>query len=491
MSGPGQEREAGGRGPVVDTWSPIPEPFSVVGSSPDASACTSAPQTPQSPYAELRPLSLFDESEAPQQPTAPPADLSYTAPWLEPEPPPESTFDLDPAMDPHRLLAQGGIAARFAGAPVREPSRPRAVMDTPHHLPVAATDIEPLRRIQHSPEFRREYTEAVEDWDAFHNAGGSLAPPHVRDSSAQPKCLTPEGERLELERRYGRPFTDEEVRAYREVVGLRGSRAGFEKQRETKGIYPDGFERTREEWERELAGRTLGVLASGPLAALAWGVASAVTPDRETQMHAGGAMAALEQAAGSFAVAEGREPVKRGADPHIVEPRAVQKQGGQAQPFDPIGDRGLAHRGYRPKPGERATTREKYRAQRSAERDAAKFRPAKGGASSAANAERHKRELAKRQAISSSPYTRDGGLTKEAIRDAKRIIEGSELNNPEVIRRLTADGSRIQDWGKYETKTFETPSGSYKAHFYYNPKTGKVDLNIDYKSVHNKRGARG
>jgi hypothetical protein len=214
-------------------------------------------------------------------------DLSYAAPWLE----------SDGAVNPHRLVAQGGMAAGLALVTSSE---------QPEMVGPSADTGDDARRLGHSPEFRREYTEKAEDWDAFHHGGGRMAPPRVLDSSTRPKCLTPEGERLELERRYGRPFTHDQVLAYREAVGMSGSRAAFETWRTNEGIYPDGLVRTREAWEREIAARTLGVLTSGPLAAIGWRAAATVTPDPVRQLHAGGAMAALEQAAGAFGLAQSR-----------------------------------------------------------------------------------------------------------------------------------------------------------------------------------------
>jgi hypothetical protein len=71
------------------------------------------------------------------------------------------------------------------------------------------------------------------------------------------------------------------------------------------------------------------------------------------------------------------------------------------------------------------------------------------------------------------------------IRTSTRIIEGIDINNPAVIRALTADGSSIAEWGKYSTQSFASPGGPFKVHFYYNPRTGIANYSIDYKAVFN------
>ncbi|TCO40936.1 hypothetical protein EV646_11627 [Kribbella antiqua] len=69
---------------------------------------------------------------------------------------------------------------------------------------------------------------------------------------------------------------------------------------------------------------------------------------------------------------------------------------------------------------------------------------------------------------------------------ADLIISGDQLKNPAVIRALTADGSRIQDWGKYSTQSYRSPSGPFQVHFYYNESTGRVNYDIDYKTKFNQ-----
>ena len=69
--------------------------------------------------------------------------------------------------------------------------------------------------------------------------------------------------------------------------------------------------------------------------------------------------------------------------------------------------------------------------------------------------------------------------------DLHRPSGSSKIENPEVIRALTADGSNIADWAKYTTQTFKSPSGSFQVHFYVNSKTGALNYTIDYKAVFN------
>lgn len=84
--------------------------------------------------------------------------------------------------------------------------------------------------------------------------------------------------------------------------------------------------------------------------------------------------------------------------------------------------------------------------------------------------------------------TKDGKLTENAIKKADKIslkengIEVS-IKNPEIVKELTKDGSKIEDWAKYKTDSVKMPNGQSKQiHFYKNEKTGKVDYSTqDYK----------
>ena len=73
---------------------------------------------------------------------------------------------------------------------------------------------------------------------------------------------------------------------------------------------------------------------------------------------------------------------------------------------------------------------------------------------------------------------------------SRLIIPGVDLDNSEVIAELTSDGSRIEDWGKYATPSFRSPSGKFQVHFYYNDTTSTVNYNIDYKAKFQGGGRR-
>ena len=100
--------------------------------------------------------------------------------------------------------------------------------------------------------------------------------------------------------------------------------------------------------------------------------------------------------------------------------------------------------------------------------------------SCAAEAQRLKLKLYLQEIDAMTP---DGKLTQSAVRASERIKEGLELGNPKVIKELTKDGSLMKDWGKYEFKSpSKVPSGKHvNVHYYYNPVTGKVNYNVDFK----------
>jgi hypothetical protein len=103
----------------------------------------------------------------------------------------------------------------------------------------------------------------------------------------------------------------------------------------------------------------------------------------------------------------------------------------------------------------------------------------------AANGPRLARHLLAEEASSAFTST---GLTPEAIQKASVIMPGTELKNPALIQELTRDGSNIADWGKFSTDTFRSPSGPFQVHFYYNPTTGAVNYNFDFKAIFNNQG---
>ncbi len=103
------------------------------------------------------------------------------------------------------------------------------------------------------------------------------------------------------------------------------------------------------------------------------------------------------------------------------------------------------------------------------------------GANSSANGLKLSTQLAFEEA---GILTRGGaGLTKESIAASREIpISGGRLMNPAVVKELTADGSKIEDWGKFTTQSITLPNGGRsQIHYYMNKITGEINLNIDFK----------
>ena len=101
------------------------------------------------------------------------------------------------------------------------------------------------------------------------------------------------------------------------------------------------------------------------------------------------------------------------------------------------------------------------------------------GADNVVNGTRLGEQLAKESA--ESVFTSSGRLSGAAINESRQIIPGTELNNKDLVRRLTSDGSDIADWGKYSTRTHQSPSGDFQVHYYMNRTTGTIDYGYDYK----------
>ncbi|WP_329157493.1 DUF6531 domain-containing protein [Streptomyces anulatus] len=91
-----------------------------------------------------------------------------------------------------------------------------------------------------------------------------------------------------------------------------------------------------------------------------------------------------------------------------------------------------------------------------------------------------------RRESAGSIFNENGWLTPEAIADSRRVIDGEKIGNPAVREAMTSDGSSLSDWGKYTTKTHQSPYGDFQVHYYYNPETGRL-LNYDYKVIMNRR----
>ena len=104
-----------------------------------------------------------------------------------------------------------------------------------------------------------------------------------------------------------------------------------------------------------------------------------------------------------------------------------------------------------------------------------------GPAHSAANALRLSTQLAYEEA---GILTRGGtGLTRDAVLSSREIpISGGRLINPAVVAKLTANGSKIEDWGKFTTTSIVLPNGKRsQIHYYMNRVTREVNLEIDFK----------
>jgi hypothetical protein len=99
-----------------------------------------------------------------------------------------------------------------------------------------------------------------------------------------------------------------------------------------------------------------------------------------------------------------------------------------------------------------------------------------GGASNIATAQKLADDLRLRSA--KSPFTTDGRLTPSTIQEGRQIIRAEDLKNSNIPA----------GYGKYESPTFQSPSGNFKLHYYYNPVTKDVFYDLDYKVVFNHQG---
>ncbi|MCZ4283149.1 hypothetical protein O4H49_20390 [Kiloniella laminariae] len=98
------------------------------------------------------------------------------------------------------------------------------------------------------------------------------------------------------------------------------------------------------------------------------------------------------------------------------------------------------------------------------------------GASDIATAQRLADDL--RLASARSPFTSDGKLTPSVIAQGDEIIPAGSLGNPNIPA----------GFGKYQSPAFQSPSGDFKLHYYYNPTTNQVIYDLDYKVIFNHQG---
>ncbi|MEU9488033.1 RHS repeat-associated core domain-containing protein [Streptomyces decoyicus] len=87
-----------------------------------------------------------------------------------------------------------------------------------------------------------------------------------------------------------------------------------------------------------------------------------------------------------------------------------------------------------------------------------------------------------------SPFTEGGHLTPEAIAGSELAMPGTKMGNGELQARFRERGGASQ-WGKYSTKTNQSPYGDYQVHYYKNRVTDEVMYDYDYKVVMNRRGS--
>lgn len=95
--------------------------------------------------------------------------------------------------------------------------------------------------------------------------------------------------------------------------------------------------------------------------------------------------------------------------------------------------------------------------------------------------QKYKIDLLRQEAA--SIFEPSGHLKKEFVDEAKFLKLEGGISNKYVIDILTKDGSNLNDWGKFVTKSeIRSPVGNIQVHFYKNKINGKVIYDIDYKS---------
>jgi hypothetical protein len=81
----------------------------------------------------------------------------------------------------------------------------------------------------------------------------------------------------------------------------------------------------------------------------------------------------------------------------------------------------------------------------------------------------------------SSMFDSNGVLRSEFINQAIEVPLRKGIRNAKVIDILTSDGSNINEWAKFTTKTINSGGIEGEFHFYKNKVTGKINKDIDYK----------
>jgi RHS repeat-associated protein len=100
---------------------------------------------------------------------------------------------------------------------------------------------------------------------------------------------------------------------------------------------------------------------------------------------------------------------------------------------------------------------------------------ASGGGTTASSSSIDAARLAMQLAFeeASGAFTDTGELSETAIQGAREIIPEEELINPELP----------EGFSKFQTETFESPSGPFHVHFYKNSETGEVFYGQDFKAI--------
>jgi len=99
-------------------------------------------------------------------------------------------------------------------------------------------------------------------------------------------------------------------------------------------------------------------------------------------------------------------------------------------------------------------------------------------ANSAANGVRLRTQLAFEEA---GMLNSEGRLTAQALDSSIDIVPGSQLVNSRVIAGLTRNGTRIEDWAKFTTRSVNINGRGHQIHFYRHGPTGTVNYNIEFK----------
>lgn len=77
-----------------------------------------------------------------------------------------------------------------------------------------------------------------------------------------------------------------------------------------------------------------------------------------------------------------------------------------------------------------------------------------------------------------SAFNASGGLSEGALAGSREVIPAAQLDNPNIPA----------EFNKWSTRTFQSPSGDFQAHFYRNS-AGEIFNGLDYKIKFNSTPA--